>query len=201
MIFWRAIFSLCVIAALGACAALAPRDAGPRAAPFDVLGRVLVRYDGKAFSSHVRWQHGAQFDEVWMMTPTGQTLAHLREDSTGATITSADQTAYRGASAEALTRQALGWEFPLARLQHWLRGMPAPHTAADIAERDGGGRITSMAQEGWRIRCEYITAPEYENLPRRVEVTGATQNIRLVIDSWRREAADSDSSPGVSITQ
>ena len=201
MIFWRAIFSLCVIAVLGACAALAPRDEGPRAAPFDVLGRVLVSYDGKAFSSHVRWQHGAQFDEVWMMTPTGQTLAHLREDGMGATITSADQTVYRGASAEALTRQALGWEFPLARLQHWLRGIPAPHTAADIAERDGAGRITGMTQEGWRIRCEYTIAPEYENLPRRVEVTGATQNIRLVIDSWRREAAANDSSPGVSITQ
>ena len=30
------------------------------------------------------------------------------------------------AKVEALTKQALGWEFPLARLQHWLRAAPAP---------------------------------------------------------------------------
>lgn len=178
---------------LGACAALAPREEGPRAAPFDVLGRVLVRYDGRSFSSGVRWQHAAEFDELWMMTPTGQTLAHVREDSKGATITGGDQTQYHGTRVESLTRQALGWEFPLAHLQHWVRGVPAPSITADISERDGAGRITRMQQEGWRIACEYVSAPEYEGLPRRVEVTGAGHNIRLVIDSWRRapEAGDS----------
>ena len=188
MIVFRAIFSLLLLSVLGGCAVLAPRDAGPRAEPFDVLGRVLVSYDGRSFSSHVRWQHAAQFDELWLMTPTGQTLAHLREEGMGAVLTGTDQTKYYGASVEALTQQALGWEFPLARLQHWLRGMPAPNIAADIAERDGAGRITRMTQEGWRISCEYYSAAEQDGLPRRVEITGATQNIRLVIDSWRREA-------------
>lgn len=72
------IHSLCilgVLSLLGACAALAPRDAGPRAEPFDVLGRVLVSHDGRSFSSSVRWQHGATFDELWLMTPTGQALS------------------------------------------------------------------------------------------------------------------------------
>ena len=202
MILCRAIFSLLVISLLGACAALAPgQDAATRSTPFDMLGRVLVSYDGRAFSSSVRWWHGEQYDELWLMTPAGQTLAHLREDSMGATITSTDQTAYHGSSAEALTRQALGWEFPLARLQHWVRGMPAPNSVADIAERDSAGRITRMAQEGWRIRCEYSAAPEYEDLPRRIEVTGAAQSIRLVIDRWRRESQSNESSQGISITQ
>ena len=194
--------ALAVLAALwlGGCAVLAPRDAGPRSEPFDILGRVLVGYDGRAFSASVRWQHGAPFDEIWLMTPTGQTLAHLREDGTGATITGADQTRYHGAHVEALTQQALGWEFPLARLQHWVRCQPAPHLAADIAERDGTGRVIRMTQEGWRIACEYSSDAEYGGLPRRVEASSATQNIRLVIDSWRRDMA-ADGGPGVSITR
>lgn len=201
MIVFRAIFSLWALSLLGACAVLAPQDAGPRSEPFDVLGRALVGYDGRSFSSNVRWWHGADYDEIWLMTPTGQTLAHIREDATGATITSTDQTQYRGARVESLTRQALGWEFPLARMQHWLRGMAAPNIAAAIAERDGAGRITRMTQDGWRISCEYYTAAEHEGLPRRVEVTAAAQNIRIVIDSWRRESQANDRGPGTSITQ
>ena len=204
MSFGRAIYSLCAICALtllGACAALAPPDAGPRAEPFDVLGRVLVSYDGRSFSSSVRWQHGADFDELWLMTPTGQALAHLREDGAGATITSTDQTKYHGSRAESLTQQALGWQFPLARLQHWVRGAPAPHITADITARDSSGRITRMTQDGWRISFDFTSAAEYQGLPRRVEVTSAAQDIRLVIDSWRREAQTNDIDPGIFITR
>lgn len=197
----RALGSLLVLSLLGACAVFSPQETAPRSAPFDVLGRVLVSYDGKAFSSNVRWWHGVEHDEVWMMTPTGQTLAHVREDGTGATITATDQTKYHGARVESLTRQALGWEFPLARLQHWMRGTPAPNLAVDIAERDNSGRITRMTQDGWRIGYEYTAAPEYDGLPRRVEVTGAAQTIRLVIDSWRRESEANENSQGTPLTK
>ena len=187
MTCFRAVFSLCALSLLGACAALLPATQGPRSAPFDILGRVLVSYDTKAFNAHVRWWHGAEHDEIWLMTPTGQTLAHLREDGMGATITGTDQTQYHGSRVESLTQQALGWEFPLARLQHWVRGTPAPDPAAGIGERDSAGRITHMTQEGWRIRYDYHTAPEQNGLPRRIEITGTAQNIRLVIDDWRRD--------------
>jgi outer membrane lipoprotein LolB len=205
MILHRAAFSLCAIgllSLLGGCALLAPQDAGPRAESFDLLGRVLVSYDGRAFSSSVRWQHGVEQDEVWMMTPTGQTLAHLRENSSGATITGADQTQYHGSRVESLTRQALGWEFPLGRLQHWVRGAPVPGSAAENVQRDGESRITRMAQDGWRIAYEYSAATEYGALPRRVELTNDAQSTRLVIDSWRRDAkADDGGGPAISITR
>lgn len=194
-----AAFSLAAL--LGGCAIFAPRDAGPRAAPFDVLGRVLVSYNGRSFSSSVRWQHAADFDELWMMTPTGQTLAHLREDHTGATLTGADQTKYHGAHVEALTQQGLGWEFPLMRLQYWVRGNAVPNAATEAVERDSAGRITRMTQAGWRIGYEYTSAPEYEGLPRRVEMSSAAQTIRLVIDGWRREPRADDGSPGIFITR
>ena len=204
MSFWRAIYSLGavgVLSLLGACVSLPPREAGLRAEPFDVLGRVLVSFDGKSFSSNMRWQHAAQSDELWLMTPTGQTLAHLHEDRSGATITATDQTQYHGSSVESLTQRGLGWEMPLARLQHWLRATPAPHGAAEIVERDGTGRITRMTQDGWRVGYEYTTDAEYEGRPRRVEVTRDGQTIRLVIDSWRRASQADDGSQDVFITR
>jgi outer membrane lipoprotein LolB len=190
----RSIFPALVLAALlglGGCASLPQTPAAPRAAPFEVLGRVLVSYDGRAFTAHVRWLHAADTDEIWLMTPTGQALAYLHEDSAGALITSADQTQYRASRVEALTKRALGWELPMTRLQYWVRGVPAPvippDVPAEIGERDAAGRIRHLAQDGWRISYEHYPPAQNDGLPRRLELAGATQTLRLVIDTWRGE--------------
>jgi len=174
---------------LGGCASVQPVPANAgRAAPFDLLGRVLVRYEDKAFSANVRWMHAVDADEISLMTPTGQALAQMHEDATGATLTGADQKQYRAARVESLTRQALGWELPMARMQYWVRGAAVPNSPVDITERNADGKISKLAQDGWRISYEYYPAAENDGLPRRIEVVGATQTLRLVIDTWRREA-------------
>jgi len=180
---------LVAMAVLNGCAslALAPERV-TRAAPFEIVGRVLVSYDGKGFTAGVRWAHAADADEVWLMTPTGQALAQIREDAEGATLVGVDQVKYRAGNIEAMTKRALGWELPAKRLQHWVRGTPAPDTPAEITERDESGRIRRLTQDGWRITYEYYAAPENAGLPRRMDVVGATQTLRLVIDNWERAA-------------
>jgi outer membrane lipoprotein LolB len=182
-------FLLCMVAALlgaSGCASVTttPRPAA-RAAPFDVLGRVLVNYDGRAFTANVRWLHAPDADDIWLMTPTGQALAHVQENGEGATITTADQTQYRAGRVEALTRRALGWELPVTYLQHWLRGAPAPEVPAQIGERDAAGKIRQLTQDGWRVSYEYYPPDQMLGLPRRMDLAGAAQTMRLVIDTWR----------------
>lgn len=182
--------ALAVLLGIGGCAGLTPAEpAAQRAAPFELLGRVLVSYDGRAFSSHVRWRHAPDRDEIWLTTPTGQALAYLQEDNSGAVITAADQTQYRAARVEALTRRALGWELPMMHLQYWVRGMPAPAIApaapADNQARDADGRLRQLTQNGWRISYEHYPLTQNDGLPRRLEVVGAAQTLRLVIDTWR----------------
>ncbi len=191
MVFLRAAVTFGALG-LSGCASVQPlpQNAG-RAAPFDVLGRVLVHYDGRAFSANVRWMHAADADEIWLLTPTGQALAQMREDGEGATLTGADKSQYRASRVESLTKQALGWELPVARLQHWIRGTPVPNSPAEITERDAAGKVRQLAQDGWKITYDYYPPAENEGLPRRMEVVGATQTLRLVIDTWRREGADS----------
>ena len=79
----------------------------------------------------------------------------------------------------------------MARLQHWIRGAPVPNNPAEITARDAAGKIRQLAQDGWKITYDYYPPLENEGLPRRMEVVGATQTLRLVIDTWRREGADS----------
>lgn len=188
----KRITTWCVLAAtlaVSACATMAPPREVPAAAatPFDLSGRVLVSYDGRAFSSSVRWQHAQQRDEIWLLSPVGQTLAYIDAGAAGATLTAADQTQYRAASVDNLTRQALGWELPLAHLQYWVRGEAAPFSAPEAVARDAETRITALTQDGWRIAFLYFPSAEHDGLPRRLDLVHGSNQIRLVIDGWRRD--------------
>jgi outer membrane lipoprotein LolB len=178
--------ALALILLLGACAALAPDPAHPPSpAPFDLVGRVAVHYDQRAFSSGVRWQHTPDRNEIWLLTPVGQTIAHIVSDAGGAVLTGADRSQYRGTSIEGVTRRVLGWELPLAHLAWWVRGEVAPGSIPHAVERDPLGRLTRFTQDGWRISFVHARETEHGARPRRLEIAGATGDIRLVIDRWR----------------
>lgn len=165
------------------CAMFTPVANVSPAEPFDILGRVLASSEGRAFSANFRWRHVAAGNEIWLMTPVGQTLAYIAADADGATLTAADQQEYRALSVEGLTRQALGWPLPLVQLQHWIRGSTVPGSTADALTRDALDRLTSLEQEGWRIR--YVYPETGGRLPRQVELTQGSQRIRMVVDEWR----------------
>lgn len=175
----------------GGCAVFNPGARIPAAEPFDILGRVLASNDGRAFSANFRWRHGAADNEIWLMSPVGQTLAYIAADAGGATLTTADQQEYRALSVEGLTRQALGWPLPLAQLQHWIRGGTVPGTAIAAVTRDTQGRLSLLEQEGWRIRYVYPETADAK-LPRQLELTQGDQRIRMVIDERRDEQQRQD---------
>jgi outer membrane lipoprotein LolB len=163
------------------CAMFMSAASVPAAQAFDLHGRMLASGDGRAFSANFRWRHGAADNEIWLMTPVGQTLAHIAADDHGAILTTADQQEYRARSVEGLTRQALGWPLPLAQLQHWIRGDPVPGSAVSAVTRDTQGRLSQLEQEGWNIRYAY--SGDAGSAPRQLELTQGGQRIRMVIDA------------------
>jgi outer membrane lipoprotein LolB len=178
---WVLGFSFATLLAACAVAPLAPRS--PQA--FDLLGRVLVAYSGGAVTANVRWEHSPERDEIWLMTPTGQTLAHIVDTPDGAILTRADQQQYRAASAEALTRQALGWTLPVGPLQYWVRGTPAPGTPPEAVERGPDRRLSAFTQNGWRVVLSYADGSSEAAKVRRLDLKDGANEIRFVIDTWR----------------
>jgi outer membrane lipoprotein LolB len=171
--------------ALAGCALLAPSLPPPPAPAFELIGRVAVSHDGRAFTSGVRWQHTAERDELWLLTPTGQALAHIVGDAGGATFTGSDRSQHKAADIASLTRRALGWEMPVAHLAWWVQGEAAPGAVVQGLERDAQGRLAAFEQEGWRIGYAYDSEGAREGRLRRLELAGASQVIRLVIDGWQ----------------
>lgn len=179
---------LAAAAVLGGCALLAPSPPLPPAPAFDLVGRVAVTHDGRPFTSGVRWRHAAQRDELWLLTPAGQALAHIVGDASGAVFIGVDRKEYRAADIASLIRRALGWEMPVPHLAWWVQGQPAPGAVVQAVERDAHGRLAVLAQEGWRVSYVYEPPGTPDGRLRRLELAGEAHEIRLVIDGWRRAA-------------
>ena len=174
---------------LVSCAALVPPSRAPvTPVPFDLIGRVSVSYDERSFFSNVRWHHLPDRDEIWLLTPAGQTLARIVSDGDGATLTGADRSEYRGSDVENLTRQALGWELPLSYLGWWVQGQAAPDGAPQDVERNTEAQLVALSEGGWRVNLTWNPPGESQPRPRKIEATSGTNVIRLLIDGWR--AAD-----------
>jgi outer membrane lipoprotein LolB len=173
-------------ALLAACSAvpLAPRS--PEA--FDLLGRFLVSYRDGSVTGNLRWEHSRAEDQIWLMTPTGQTLAYIVDSKDGAVLTRTDRKQYRAGSVEALTQQALGWPLPLALLQYWVKGQAAPSSKPEALERGPTG-IATLTQNGWRVAFTYYTEGELAGRVRRLDLSDGSNEIRLVVDTWRDAAA------------
>ena len=168
---------------LTGCAAIAiqPRDAQP----FDLLGRFSVTHSGGNVTANVRWEHAADRDEISLMTPTGQTMAHIVDFGAGVVLTRADRQEHRARNVETLTRQVLGWPLPLSQLQYWVRGLPVPGPVPTEVERDSSKRLTAFTQAGWRIALNYHEEGEHKGKVRRVDIVDGPNLIRFVIDTWR----------------
>jgi outer membrane lipoprotein LolB len=187
MFRFRSCAALAACVALAACAALAPPyEPVQRAPAFDLVGRVAVNYDGRAFSSGVRWLHQVDSDEISLLTPVGQTLAHIVADASGATLTGADRTQIQAGDVESLTRRGLGWELPLSRLAWWVKAEIVPGGVIGEVARDQEGRLVRLVQDGWRIVFVHRPPEDGSSLPQRLELAREGYQIRLVIDSWPR---------------
>jgi outer membrane lipoprotein LolB len=166
---------------LAACAELPQQGVAETTAAFELTGRIVVRFQDRAFSSALRWKRDASGDEIWFTAPLGQTIAYLRADSGGATLTAADQKQYRAGSIESLTRSALGWRLPVAGMRNWVLGQPAPSVVSATVERDDSSRITRFRQDDLQIAFSY--AEPGATRPSRIDVTGSEAELRFVIDS------------------
>lgn len=152
---------------------------------FEMQGRMYVRYAGQAFSGTLRWAHSNERDEVWLGGPLGQTAAHIVRDVSGAALTTANQQTYRAMSIDALTREGLGWRFPLVDLSYYLVSAVPP--GAPAPERVPGENAWRVRHDGWAVQW-VLREPTggVDALPARVTLARDDVEIRLVVDQMQR---------------
>lgn len=144
-----------------------------------------MRNGEDGMSGLLRWMHRPDGDELWISSPLGSGVAHLSRDADGVELTSANGTTHRAATAEQLTRDALGWDLPLAGLEYWMLGRPASGSEPTRVQRDeASGRTKRIVQNGWDIEYGRYVDTEWGALPGLVTLEYGSLRIRLAVDRW-----------------
>lgn len=178
-IFW-------LILLFAGCAAIEqqPAPAEHIGESFNLSGRVSVKYGSEAVSGNFGWQHDSASDDLLISTPLGQGVARIVRIDGVVSLTTSDQKLYQASDVESLTEQVLGWRLPLAGLPDWVRGRAAAGAPAQT-RTDDSQRLTELRQSGWLV--EFLGYDSANELPKRLRLSRADVEIRLLIDQWRGE--------------
>ena len=163
---------------LAGCSTVPPKSTSPDTL-FDISGRIAVKYGNDGFYGNLHWIHGKHSDEVWLLTPLGQTVAHIQSRPGSASLTDRHQNEYRAQDVERLTEKILGWRLPLEGLYSWVKGEASEHSAF-VVTYDAAHRVAMLRQDGWEIRY----ARRFENgSPKVVMLERQDIVIKFVIDA------------------
>lgn len=150
-------------------------------ATFAFNGRVVLKQGSQRESAGVRWVHRGD-DEILLLAPLGQTLARIRSDEQSATLEASGRK-YAAQDMESLMQQVLGWQLPLNGMRYWVAAQPVPDVEAEV-ERDAGGRVSHMRQQGWEISYARYTTDAADALPLRLTLKREDMEVILQIDDW-----------------
>ncbi|MCK7583328.1 MAG: hypothetical protein MZV65_52485 [Chromatiales bacterium] len=84
-----------------------------------------------------------------------------------------------------------GWRLPIAQLDWWVRGLPAPRARRDARAGRGRAPAAACCQQGWQLRYESYLRVDGYDLPGRLTLARAGRRqpprrwrCALVIDRW-----------------
>ena len=155
---------LAALLLIGGCAQL--QETVSEAPTFELSGRLAARQGAEAFTGNIAWRHGEATDELLITNPLGQGVARIVRGRDGVVLTTAEPKEYRGADAESISEQALGYRLPLQGLAEAVQGK----SAAELERR------------GWTVD---IQARDAEQRPTRLRLTYPGVDLRLAISEWK----------------
>lgn len=135
---------------------------------WELRGRLAVKTEKRGESITMLWRRdGGQDHYINLYGPMGAGRVILTQDGDGATLRDSEGKTHHDDSAEELLYRVAGWRVPFESMQHWVLGVAAPGGERDM-ELDGWGRLTSLTQNGWKIRFQEYHYIDGQDMPRKL---------------------------------
>jgi outer membrane lipoprotein LolB len=147
-------------------------------------GLIAVSNGKDGGSGSLTWiQNGDHYDFTVRYNPiTGQSV-HLTGGPDGAVLEGVRGGPIQGTSAEALMRQAIGWDVPLDELRAWVLAVRAQGSGAALSF--GDNKLPSLLeQDGWAVTYPVWDMTRQPPLPAKVFAEKPPYKVRLAIKSW-----------------
>lgn len=111
-----------------------------------IKGKIAWITPQERTSAYINWEKNQASLSFILSNVLGITLANMQYDGKVATLT-ADGTSYSDTSASRLIARTTGWQIPIANLQYWIKGIPAPdsgHAQNHKREEPADNRIQDI---------------------------------------------------------
>jgi len=153
--------------------------------PFTLSGRVAIQRGSEGGGAKLRWHQQGDATDLRIMAPMAQGSFRLQGDGRGVVLTGPDGKRYQAANFEALMAAHVNWSFPVDGARFWVRGIPDPAQEVGHLNLDSAGRLSDLAQGGWRISVLAYRDFGGRTLPAKLFLNAGDLQIRLIIDTWQ----------------
>ena len=153
--------------------------------PFTLSGRVAIQRSSEGGGAKLRWHQQGDATDLRIMAPMAQGSFRLQGDGRGVVLTGPDGKRYQAANFEALMAAHVNWSFPVDGARFWVRGIPDPAQEVGHLNLDSAGRLSDLAQGGWRISVLAYRDFGGRTLPAKLFLNAGDLQIRLIIDTWQ----------------
>lgn len=175
-----------VVMLVAGCATPSRIEGAAGEASFDRTGRFALQVEHRGGESEAvqggfAWRDTPNGQRLDLANPLGNTLARIDVTPGQAILTRSDGTTEAAADPDALVEQVLGSPIPVRGLRDWLRGRLGQDPAEHI-EKDGDGRLSRFAQNGWRVELSRYDELGPRMLRMRRTESARDISLRLVID-------------------
>lgn len=183
------LLALLAVSLLAGCAskpvAEAPRWAAELAAAqtrFAIRGKVGFRRGESGGSAALTWQQEGERYRLAANGPLGQGATRITGNAGQVRIENSEGVRESDVP-ETLLAEAIGWPVSINSLSWWVRGLPAPGSAAEV-DKDAEGRPVRIRQQDWDILLDRWRDDTGVVLPYRVIATGGDSRVTLLIERW-----------------
>lgn len=182
---------------LPGCSRLSRRRDGslsrPERAPADVIerwraiGKLSARTgeNERSWSGNLDWRQDHEDFRLRLSGPFGQGALQVHGRPGKVELTTARGERRSAPTPEALFREELGWNLPASSLRHWITARAQPGVPVEEWVLDEAGRLSSLAQQGWRVDYAYRGGSREGSLPDRITLRSEGAVVRLAIRDWR----------------
>ncbi|MFP4695977.1 lipoprotein insertase outer membrane protein LolB [Thiohalospira sp.] len=159
---------------------------------WELDGRVAIRAREEGSRASLAWEQRGERWRVSLSGPFGSGEVVLRGGPDGAVLEGPEETHF-DTNARALLYRQTGLILPVAALEYWVRGLPAPGRVRD-RELDKRGRLAALTQRGWEVRYTSYGEHGGYSLPEGLTATRRDEavRLRLAIHDWRFPEAGGD---------
>lgn len=162
---------------------------------WSLSGRIAVVSGRQGGSGRIDWhQQGDRYD-ISLAAPVTRQSWRLVGGPGGARLDGLDGGPRSGSDAEALLREATGWDIPVNALADWVRGIGLGD--GEVGYSAEGLPVT--VRQDWRLDygdwAEATLVDGPVRMPGRVSAEKGAARVRLVVDAWQLGAAAPSDAP------